>query len=214
MARAGLSRGVVTELALAIIDEGGPGALDSLTLASVAARAGVAMPSLYKHVGSLDDLRREVALASVREFTAVTTEATIGRSGADAVRAYAAAARDFALRRPARYIAAQRAADPDDPADAELASVGGEAVTVVAALLRAFPLPAERHIDAIRAIRSAIHGFVSLELTEGFRLPDDADASFSTLVELVVRGLDDRALWGLQQFGDRAGNVRGHIAAE
>ena len=48
--RAGLSADRVTALALEIVDRDGP---DALTLARVAESAGVATPSLYKHIGGL-----------------------------------------------------------------------------------------------------------------------------------------------------------------
>ena len=64
MPRAGLSRAAVVELGAQLADETGP---DRLTLAGVAARAGVRLPSLYKHVGGLDDLQRGVAVLALRE---------------------------------------------------------------------------------------------------------------------------------------------------
>ena len=63
--RAGLDRAAVVALALAVVDDGGPTGYADLTLAAVAARAGVAVPSLYKHVAGLPGLRREVALVCV-----------------------------------------------------------------------------------------------------------------------------------------------------
>ena len=44
--------------------------------------------------------------------------------------------------------------------------------------------------DAIRAMRSALHGFVSLETNDGFGLPVSIDRSFDYLVDSLVRALD------------------------
>jgi len=60
VARAALSTDAVVDLALHLVDDEGPAAL---TLAAVASCAGVATPSLYKHIRSLAELR---ALLSVR----------------------------------------------------------------------------------------------------------------------------------------------------
>jgi len=57
--RAGLSTDGVVDVALAIVDEQGP---EALSLSVVAARAGVAAPSLYKHVASLAELRSRVEI--------------------------------------------------------------------------------------------------------------------------------------------------------
>ncbi|CAM3305626.1 TetR/AcrR family transcriptional regulator [Occultella aeris] len=193
MPRAGLSRQTLTETALAIIDDGGPRAFDNLTLAAVAARHGVSTPSLYKHVGSLADLRRDVAVASVRDFTHALSEASVGRAGADAVVALAGGLRAYAEASPARYLAAQHAADPDDPADAALGEASGQALAVTMNALRGYDFPPDRAIDAVRAFRSAIHGFVLLELEGGFGLSRDLDTSFDALVTMLVRGLAELA---------------------
>ena len=193
MARAGLSREAVTALALRVVDDGGTHGFAELSLAKVAAAAGVATPSLYKHVGSLADLRRAVALVAIDDLTRATAAATIGRSGPDALSALAGAVRDFAREHPGRYAAVQLSPDlgaaPDDPVS--LASA--RTVAVIVAVLRGFELPQDRTIDAIRAVRSAIHGFVSLELMGGFGLPDDVDHSFEVLVGLLVAGIEDLA---------------------
>lgn len=190
MARAGLSTEVVVRIAVDLVDAGGPTGFADLTLAKVAAEAGVATPSLYKHVGSLAALRREVAVLAVRDLTESVVRASLGRSGPEAVRALAHAMRDYAHAHPGRYAAVQVAADPADPADAELAAAGAEVVGVMAAVLRGFDLPEDRAVDAVRAVRAGVHGYVTLELGGGFRLPQDLDRSFDVLVGMLVAGVE------------------------
>ncbi|WP_223691919.1 TetR/AcrR family transcriptional regulator [Leifsonia poae] len=189
MPRAGLTRAVVTEVAIELVDEGGASGFDRLTLAAVAGRAGVAVPSLYKHVGSLSDLRRLVATESVGELSRVIAGATIGRSGTEALEAAADAMRAFAHAHPGRYSATQVAPDLASPDDAELAARGAETIAVLAGALRGFGLPDSDTVDAIRMLRSAVHGFVMLELGGGFGLPDDLDRSFHRLIAGVIAGI-------------------------
>lgn len=189
MPRAGLSREAVVRLALELVDDGGPDGFAQLTLAKVASRAGVATPSLYKHVGSLAALRREVSVVAVRELTAAGAAATVGRSGADAVRALAHAWRAYAVAHPGRYAATQVGPDPETAEAAEHREAAAESVQVAAAALRGFALPDEHLVDAVRAARSAVHGFVMLELGGGFRLPHDLDRSFDVLVDMLVAGV-------------------------
>ncbi|MFC8600614.1 MULTISPECIES: TetR/AcrR family transcriptional regulator [unclassified Isoptericola] len=189
MPRAGLSRDAVVRIALEQVDAGGPTGLADLTLAKVAATAGVATPSLYKHVGSLAALRRDVAMAILDELTTASAAATVGRAGPDALRALAHAWRDYALAHPGRYAATQLAPDPDDPEDAEHRTAAARVVALVGAVLRGFGLPDDRTVDAVRAVRASVHGFVTLEASRGFRLPEDLDRSFDALVDMLVAGV-------------------------
>lgn len=189
MPRAGLSRDAVVRIALDLVDAGGPTGLADLTLAKVAATAGVATPSLYKHVGSLAALRRHIALVVLDELTTASAAATVGRSGPDALRALAHAWRAYALAHPGRYAATQIAPDPEAPEDAEHRDAAARAVAIVGAVLRGFGLPDDGTVDAVRAVRSGVHGFVTLELSGGFRLPEDLDRSFDALVGMLVTGV-------------------------
>src|SRR5687768_13695817 len=91
--RAGLSAEVVTAEAARLADEVG---YDAITLAAVAERFGVAVPSLYKHVRGLDGLQRELSVLAVRELAGEMARAAMGRAGGDALRSVAAAYRNWA----------------------------------------------------------------------------------------------------------------------
>jgi hypothetical protein len=113
----------------------------------------------------------------------------VGRAGPDALQALANAWRAYALDHPGRYAATQIGPDPDDPADAALRDVAAESVQVVIAVLRGFGLPDGRVIDAVRAVRAGVHGFVMLEVGGGFRMREDVDQSFAVLLEMLVAGV-------------------------
>jgi AcrR family transcriptional regulator len=187
--RAGLDRAAVTEHALAVVDAGGPEAWQALSLAAVAARAGVAVPSLYKHVEGLPGLRREVALRAVTELDDVVATAAATTDDPDArLRAVAHAIRDWARRRPARYQAVQ--GGWLSHADAgEVHATSLRAVDRLAALVAALGVPPERRVDAVRAVRAGVHGFVVLELEGGFGMSEDVGTSFAYLVDGLVAGL-------------------------
>jgi pimeloyl-ACP methyl ester carboxylesterase len=57
---------------------------------------------------------------------------------------------------------------------------------VIYGVLRGYGLTGDDAVDATRALRSALHGFVALEATGGFGLPCDVDRSYHQL----VAGLD------------------------
>jgi len=186
--RAGLSRAAVTDIAVELVDSA-PDGFAGLTLAAVAARAGVAVPSLYKHIGSLAELRRAVAFVGLSELLRRSSAATVGVAGPDALRALGRELRAYASEHPGLYAATQVAPDLDDPAALALAQVASDTVAVVGAVLRGFGLPEERTVDAVRATRAAIHGFVDLEAHSGFGMPDDIDRSFEALLDVLVAGI-------------------------
>lgn len=177
MPRAGLDAARVTSAAAAIVDAEGT---DALTLARVAAALGVASPSLYKHVGGLDDLRRRVTLHASRELGAALAPAAVGRAGPEALRALAAAYRAFALEHPGWYPLAQRAPNPDD---AEHQAVAAASLDTLAAALTAYDLTGENAVHAIRLVRATLHGLVDLEREGGFAMPVSLESTYALAIE-------------------------------
>jgi AcrR family transcriptional regulator len=178
--RAGLNTGRVVSEAADLADEVG---LDQLTLAALAARLGVRQPSLYKHVASSDALLRLMSMQGKAELGEVLGRAAIGRARDDALVAMANAWRAWARVHPGRYQAAQRGRAPGD---AEHEDVSRRTVEVMAAVMDGYGLGGDDAVDAIRAFRAALHGFVSLEASHGFGFPASVDRSFDRLVHALV----------------------------
>jgi AcrR family transcriptional regulator len=182
MPRAGLSTDAVVDVALALVDEKG---LDALSLAAVADRAGVAGPSLYKHVGSLAELRDLMAIKVIRQATGLFRAQVMGRSSDDAVEALMRANRAYVLANPGRYELI-----PLDPLHRDgMAEVGRELLEVFIAVMRGYGLDETATTHAIRRLRATIHGFVDLEIGGGFGLPEDIETSFDQLIDMVLRSL-------------------------
>ncbi|MEA5362194.1 TetR/AcrR family transcriptional regulator [Amycolatopsis sp., V23-08] len=183
--RAGLTTTAVVDLALEIVDEGGP---NDLTIAKVAERAGVAAPSLYKHVKNLGDLRRLIDLRVVQEMADALRTSATGRQGADAVAALADAYRDYLRKHPHRTAALST--DPDR-GDAELSTATHAVAEVVFAVLRPYGFDHARAVHATRCLRAAVHGFAGLEASGGFGRPEDVGESFEVLKTMLIQGLEN-----------------------
>ncbi|MET8120326.1 WHG domain-containing protein [Micromonospora sp. NPDC005189] len=176
MPRVGLNQQTVVREAARLADEVG---YQQLTLAALAGRLGVALPSLYKHVRGADALAQKLSALVTAELATELTTAAAGRAGGDALRAMADAYRDYAHRHPGRYPATQQVPDPTDPEHVE---AGERAVGAIFAVLRGYGLTDDDLVDAARVVRSALHGFVSLEAAGGFGLPREVDRSYHQLV--------------------------------
>lgn len=179
MPRAGLNRQKVVALAADIADDIG---IERLTLAAIAQRAGVALPSLYKHVEGIDRLHRDLSVAALRELLAELTRAAAGRAGGEALHALARSTRDYARRHPGRYSASTKAPEPGDEEHEALSS---ETVGLIVDVLGAYQVEGADAIDAVRAFRAAVHGFVSLEANGGYRLAQDIDTSYLRLIDAL-----------------------------
>ena len=184
MPRAGLNPQVVVREAALLADEVG---YHKLTLAALANRLGVALPSLYKHIKGADALAQKLSALATAELAEEMTTAAAGRSREDALRAVATAYRSYARRHPGRYPAAQRVPDPTDPAHL---AAGQRAVGVVYAILRGYGIEGDSAVDGVRMFRAAVHGFVALEAAGDFGLPREVDRSFEQMIAALGVAFD------------------------
>ena len=182
--RPGLSREAVIAAAAEIADREGVG---SLTLAALAAKLGIKPPSLFNHVDGMASLRRELAILALRELGDALANSAIGKSRDDAVRALAGEYRRFARRHPGIYAETLAAADPDDR---ELNALSNRVLDICLKILSGYGLDRRASLHAIRAMRSIVHGFSSLEAAHGFGIPMSIDESFAWLVDTFIAGLN------------------------
>ena len=155
----------------------------------LAQRLGVQTPSLYNHIDGLPGLYRELSLLNARRLGERLSQAAIGKAGADAVMAVAQAYRETIKESPGLYLASLRAAGTQTPHDVELLAAEDRVVHVGLAVVASFGLTGEDGLHAVRALRSSVHGFATLEVAGGFGLPLDCDESFRRLVAMVIAGL-------------------------
>jgi len=182
--RPGLTRERVVERAAELID--GEGAT-ALSLAALAQAFGVRTPSLYNHVGGLDDLRGALRLRGLEALEQRLQRAAVGRAGRDALLAVAGAYRTFAHEHPGLYPLTLGAGGgaSEGVRDAAAADVTAtRLVEVVLSVLRGYELDGDDALHATRALRSSLHGFVALENAGAFGLPLDLDVSFERLIDL------------------------------
>ena len=203
--RPGLDRAVIAREAALLADSCG---FHALSLAELAGRLGVRPPSLYNHVANLAAIERDLAVLGVRELGARLARAAVGKAGDDAVYALAQAYRTFVHERPGLYAATERAPAPDDE---EWRMAGAEVVAIVQATLDGYGLRGDDAIHALRALRSFIHGFATLEQGGGFGIPLDLDESFRRLLAIYVAGVratSGQATTQGQELGDDRALVR------
>src|SRR5262249_55806793 len=95
--------------------------------------------------------------------------------------------RGFAREHPGLYAALLPAPRPGE--DDELFAALAQPIRIVGQALAEVGVPERRVVPTIRALRSLLHGFVSLERDRGFGLPEDVGASFDAAIDLLLRAL-------------------------
>jgi AcrR family transcriptional regulator len=165
--------------------------IDGLSMNELAQALNVRTPSLYSHVAGIDDVRRLLALHGLEELDRGATRATIGKSGPDAVRALLNGYREFVRKNPGVYAATL----PTPPReDKEWRAAVSQLKETCVAALQGYGLKGAEAIHALRALRSVVHGFASLEAAGALKDAVDRDESFKWLVESFVAMLGNAAV--------------------
>jgi AcrR family transcriptional regulator len=182
MPRSGLTPTTVVATATKLADRN-PGT--RVTFAQLAGELGVKPPSLYNHVDGVDGLERLMAIDGILELSDRCRTAVMGTTGAAAIDALAHAYRTYAIEHPGVYPLTQVAR----PGDEEYEAAAARLLEPVQAILAGFEVAGDDLIHAIRAVRSALHGFALLESGSGFGLEVDVDESFRWMTSFLVRAL-------------------------
>lgn len=177
--RARLDHESVLRAAEALVDREG---YDALSMTLLAAELDTRVSSLYNHVANLEDLRAEIQVRAMQLLGKQVRSAAMGHAGADGLRVLSHALRAFARAYPHRYAGMTR-----EPIDrASFFEAAAETIEALAVMVRSTGLPEERILMTGMAIFSALHGFVSLEVSGYFGGIDDLDAVFAQVIRGAV----------------------------
>ncbi|MFI8963148.1 TetR/AcrR family transcriptional regulator [Streptomyces sp. NPDC053493] len=190
MVRAGITVERLVRAAAELADEDG---YEKVTVSALARRFGVKDASLYSHIRNLRDLRVRLALLASGEMNDAIGAAVAGRSGKDALVAFADAYRDYALAHPGRYAATQQRIDADEITDT---AVLVRAVELTYGMLRGYGLAEPDLTDAGRLLRSTFHGYIHLELSGGFAHSRPVAASWARSLDALHHLLEN---WGSKE---------------
>lgn len=187
--RARLTKTAVVQAAADLINEEGASAL---SLNRLAEKLDIRTPSLYNHVDGLPGLQRELAAMNARLLADRMSAAAIGKSGLELFLSVAQAFRSYVKEYPGLYLSTLRSSGKQEIRDENLMREEERALKVGLAVMASIGLQGEDAIHALRAFRSTVHGFATLEVAGGFGLPEDCDDSFRRLVDILVAGLQQR----------------------
>ncbi len=178
--RKGLDREKVLQTAIQLVDQLG---MEKVTLALLAKELGVRPPSLYNHFRGLQEIRKEIALHTLRELEEMLLRSLIGKAGEEAIREFCHVYYEYSQKHPGLYQAAIIVYE-----DRQIQQAGDRIVGLLLELLRPFGMEETQCIHIIRGLRSLIHGFSMLKQQGAFGLDVQTDESFSFAVDLYLAG--------------------------
>lgn len=181
--RRGLDRAAVIAAGLEVVGAGG---VSGLRMGAVADRLGVKTPSLYNHVASREDLLRSTAEAGwalLEQELAASPRFQDPRSYLlDVAHRY----RRFASEHAELYRLMSTVPILNGPEEDH--TLTQRMIGVFAIAMSPLGIEGESAIHCIRALRCAVHGFVSLEAQGQFRLAASPEESFERMLEALLDG--------------------------
>jgi AcrR family transcriptional regulator len=181
-ARARTSRGEIVAAGRALLEEGG---LEAVTMLAVADRVGVRAPSLYKRIPGRPALIAAIAEGTLAELSKELRTTAADETPAAGLRAVAIRFRAFALANPGAYGLLFGNAPSEHRPTAEASAAAAEPVIRLASAL----VGPEQALNAARLVTAFVHGFISMELGDAFRLGGNVDEAFRFGLDVLVRAL-------------------------
>ena len=164
------------------------GGLDAITMQAVAERVGVRAPSLYKRVPNRAALIAAIGVAVLEDLRREIEPRGGGADPAADLRAVAAAFRAFAHANPRSYELLFMTLPADARPPAELAAQAAAPVLALAGQL----VGPDHALEAARLVTAFANGFITMELSDAFRLGGNAADAYRYGVDVLVDALAAR----------------------
>ena len=183
VARKGLNTDRIVEVAAELIAERG---FDQFSLRELADRLGVKTASLYNHISSLSELTSNIGQHAFERMAGQLYSRTEDALPFDTLYHIAIGYRKFAKQNPELYKTIVKI---PSTGSYDLIEKGQSLVHSLYPVLEACGLSENDIIHFSRTIRSAMHGFVTLEEAGFFGTAVDADESYSYMVKALIQPL-------------------------
>lgn len=185
MPRKGLAKEDILAAATNLIEEKG---FDQFSLRELAGKLGVTPSSLYNHASNVSELTVWVGHMALERLSERLQSGGENQTNDQKLWAIAVSYRNYAKENPELYKAIAHMPSFEDD------SLKEESHSVMAALyqiLDTYCLTQEEKIQFARAYRSAMHGFVTLEMAGYFQRGQvSADESYHYLIESLLKRLE------------------------
>lgn len=183
MARAGLDQNIIVSRAAQMANEIG---LENITLKMIAKEFGVQTPSLYNHIKSLEDLRKQLMIYGWKQLEQKILHAVCGVSGYDALREICNTFYEYATANPGVFNAMLWY---NKFQDEETQEATGGLFPAIFKVMESMNISQENANHLIRTFRSFLEGFALLVNNGAFGNPISIKESFDLSVDVLLAGV-------------------------
>lgn len=167
MKKRNITREKIFQAAIQVIEERG---LDSVTFPLIAEKLQIKTPSMYNHFKNIAVLKGGLSFYLYEKLNQQVHARIQGKSGKPAIKMFTMTIFEFAFAYPNTY---PLLSDIIEITDKHTDSRGAEAYSeTLRELLRAFTSDPDELLFFHRAIRSYVHGYISLNLKGFFKLSE------------------------------------------
>ena len=173
-----ISRERIIETAANLSNKAG---LENLSLKMIAEELKIKSPSLYNHVSSLDDIKKQLMLYGWKQIEKLTIEAAVGVTGYEALKNMCYAFYDYAINNKGIFTAMLWYNKYE--------SIEKENATrkLFEMIFKVMKTENINHI--IRTLRSFLEGFSLLVNNNAFGNPVSIKESFDLSLEIIINGI-------------------------
>jgi AcrR family transcriptional regulator len=172
-----LTKEKIIQAAFLLADEIG---INQITFQKIAKKLDIKYPSLYNHFTNIEDLKIKMTVYFLNNLNSRLIERLIGKSGETAIREFAYVYRDFAFENRTGYRLYMNIPSTEDD---EVKRLARETSDIIHKVLDFCSMEETYVIHKSRALRSLIHGFVSLSSHGYFQNPVNLENSFQFMID-------------------------------
>ncbi|AAK76774.1 AcrR family transcriptional regulator [Clostridium acetobutylicum] len=183
MKKRNLTKEKIIQIAFSLADEIG---LDKVTFQKLAEKLDIKSPSLYNHFSNMSDLKISMTTYLLNSLNFKLMQDLVGKSGEAAVKIFAYTYKDFAMENKTAYRLFLSTKTTENE---EVNRMAKETNNIILQVLSFYIKNDVDLIHKSRALRSLLHGYVSLSSLGYFQNKVDSEDSFRIMIDDFILSL-------------------------
>ncbi len=178
-----LTKEKIIQTAFSLADEIG---LNQITYQKIAEKLNIKYPSLYNHFTNIEELKIKMTIYFLNNLNSKLMERLICKNGEEAIREFSYVYRDFAFENKTGYRLYVNIPSTEDD---EVKRLAKETSDIIHKVLDYYSKDKTFVVHKSRALRSLLHGFVSLSSHGYFQNPVNLEESFKLMIDDFILSL-------------------------